>query len=66
MAELACALRVPEGSAERLLAESETLVQELTGTRTALCATKPAGSPAAAAAPPGATSTTAKNGRTAA
>jgi hypothetical protein len=36
VAELACVLRVPEGSAQRLLAESETLVQELPGTRTAL------------------------------
>ncbi|MEO6201357.1 MAG: DUF222 domain-containing protein [Cryobacterium sp.] len=36
VAELACALRIPEGSAERLLAESETLVHDLAATRTAL------------------------------
>ncbi|SDK97869.1 protein of unknown function, partial [Cryobacterium psychrotolerans] len=36
VAELACALRVPEGSAERLLVESESLVHDLAATRTAL------------------------------
>src|SRR5680860_642954 len=36
VAELACALRIPEGSAERLLVESASLVHDLTATRTAL------------------------------
>ena len=36
VAELACALRIPEGSAERLLVESESLVHDLAATRTAL------------------------------